>query len=337
MSNLEALLLGVVQGLTEFLPISSSGHLIIVPWLQDYTFLTENEAFNKTFDVALHAGTLVADEIKVLERLTHSTKRPYAVVLGGSKVSDKLGVIEALATKADSIVIGGGMCFTFLAAQGYSVGKSLLEEDMIETCRGLLDTYGDVLRLPVDIVVTEKFAADSPPQTVAANEIPDDLLGLDIGPGSVKRFTTLLSNAQTVFWNGPMGVFEFPEYAAGTRGVAEAIAVSIRRPGDVAARYGGEEFAVVLPGTDEAGAMAVAANIQRAVRELRIEHGGSEWGHVTVSAGIASSRPTRSGMGSDALLREADGALYLAKRRGRNGAALASALSATDERRVAAA
>jgi phosphoglycerate kinase len=200
------------------------------------------------YDVATllphYAGTLVADEIKVLERLTHSTKRPYAVVLGGSKVSDKLGVIEALATKADSIVIGGGMCFTFLAAQGYSVGKSLLEEDMIETCRGLLDTYGDVLRLPVDIVVTEKFAADSPPQTVAANEIPDDLLGLDIGPGSVKRFTTLLSNAQTVFWNGPMGVFEFPEYAAGTRGVAEAI-VKATGKGGFSVVGGGDSAAAV--------------------------------------------------------------------------------------------
>ena len=117
------------------------------------------------------AGTLVADEIRVLEQLTSSTNRPYAVVLGGSKVSDKLGVIESLATKADSIVIGGGMCFTFLAAQGFSVGKSLLEEEMIDTCRRLLDTYVDVLRLPVDIVVAEKFAADSPPQTVAADAI----------------------------------------------------------------------------------------------------------------------------------------------------------------------
>jgi phosphoglycerate kinase len=179
------------------------------------------------YDVATllphYAGTLVADEIQVLEKLCSSTKRPYAVVLGGSKVSDKLGVIESLATKADSIVIGGGMCFTFLAAQGFSVGKSLLEEEMIDTCRRLLDTYADVLRLPADVVVTEKFAADSPPQTVAANAIPDDLIGLDIGPGSIKRFTTLLSNAGTIFWNGPMGVFEFPAYAAGTKGVAEAI------------------------------------------------------------------------------------------------------------------
>src|SRR6201994_4755602 len=185
------------------------------------------------YDVATllphYAGTLVAEEIRVLEQLTSSTTRPYAVVLGGSKVSDKLGVIESLATKADSIVIGGGMCFTFLAAQGFSVGKSLLEEDMIETCRNLLDTYADVLRLPGDIVVTENFAADSAPQFVAANAIPDDMMGLDIGPGSIKRFALLLSNARTVFWNGPMGVFEFPAYATGTRGVAEAIVAATRK------------------------------------------------------------------------------------------------------------
>ncbi|MBW0018969.1 MAG: phosphoglycerate kinase [Mycobacterium sp.] len=200
------------------------------------------------YDVATllphYAGTLVDDEIKVLEQLTSSTKRPYAVVLGGSKVSDKLGVIESLATKADSIVIGGGMCFTFLAAQGFSVGKSLLEEHMIDTCRRLLDTYVDVLRLPMDIVVTEKFAADSPPQTVAADAIPSELLGLDIGPGSVKRFTTLLSNAETVFWNGPMGVFEFPAYAAGTRGVAEAI-VAATRKGAFSVVGGGDSAAAV--------------------------------------------------------------------------------------------
>jgi phosphoglycerate kinase len=200
------------------------------------------------YDVATllphYAGTLVADEIKVLEKLCSSTKRPYAVVLGGSKVSDKLGVIESLATKADSIVIGGGMCFTFLAAQGFSVGNSLLEEEMIDTCRRLLDTYADVLRLPVDVVVTEKFAADSPPQTVAANAIPDDLMGLDIGPGSIKRFTTLLSNARTVFWNGPMGVFEFPAYVAGTAGVAEAI-VAATGKGAFSVVGGGDSAAAV--------------------------------------------------------------------------------------------
>lgn len=191
-----------------------------------------------------YAGTLVADEMRVLEQLTSSTQRPYAVVLGGSKVSDKLGVIESLATKADSIVIGGGMCFTFLAAQGFSVGTSLLEDDMIEVCRGLLETYHDVLRLPVDLVVTEKFAADSPPQTVDVGAVPNGLMGLDIGPGSIKRFSTLLSNAGTIFWNGPMGVFEFPAYAAGTRGVAEAI-VAATGKGAFSVVGGGDSAAAV--------------------------------------------------------------------------------------------
>jgi phosphoglycerate kinase len=179
------------------------------------------------YDVATllphYAGTLVAAEIKVLEQLTSSTERPYAVVLGGSKVSDKLAVIENLANKADSLVIGGGMCFTFLASQGVSVGNSLLEEGMIETCRKLLEDYGDVIHVPVDIVAADEFKADSPSKVVRADRIPDGKIGLDIGPGSVERFTSLLSNAKTVFWNGPMGVFEFPAFAAGTKGVAEAI------------------------------------------------------------------------------------------------------------------
>ena len=179
------------------------------------------------YDVATllphYAGKLVAEELSVLERLTSSTRRPYAVVLGGSKVSDKLGVIEQLATRADSIVIGGGMCFTFLAAAGLPVGTSLLQTEMIDTCRRLLDEYADVLRLPVDFVVADKFAADSPPQVVAVDAIPDGKMGLDIGPGSVIRFNALLTNAETIFWNGPMGVFEFPAFAAGTKGVAEVI------------------------------------------------------------------------------------------------------------------
>ena len=191
-----------------------------------------------------YAGTLVAREIQVLEQLTSSTKRPYAVVLGGSKVSDKLGVIESLATKADSIVIGGGMCFTFLAAEGYSVGKSLLEEEMVETCRRLLDTYADVLRLPMDIVVAEKVAADAAPQIVPADAIPGDLMGLDIGPGSIKRFAALLSNARTIFWNGPMGVFEVPAFAAGTKGVAEAI-VAATGKGAFSVVGGGDSAAAV--------------------------------------------------------------------------------------------
>ncbi|MBN3459186.1 phosphoglycerate kinase [Mycobacterium avium] len=170
-----------------------------------------------------YAGNLVAAEIRILEQLTGSSEQPYAVVLGGSKVSDKLAVIENLATKADSLVIGGGMCFTFLASQGVSVGTSLLEEGMIDTCRKLLEDYGDVIHLPVDIVAADTFAEDAAPDVVRADRIPEDKMGLDIGPGSVERFTKLLSNAKTIFWNGPMGVFEFPAFAAGTKGVAEAI------------------------------------------------------------------------------------------------------------------
>ncbi|CAN5410851.1 phosphoglycerate kinase [soil metagenome] len=200
------------------------------------------------YDVATllphYAGTLVAAEVKVLEQLTSSSDRPYAVVLGGSKVSDKLAVIENLATKADSLIIGGGMCFTFLAAQGLSVGSSLLQEEMIDTCRQLLETYGDVIHLPVDIVTAEKFAADSPPETVAADKIPADRMGLDIGPESVKRFSALLSNAKTVFWNGPMGVFEFPAYAAGTKGVAEAI-IGATAKGAFSVVGGGDSAAAV--------------------------------------------------------------------------------------------
>ncbi|MGH3555638.1 MAG: phosphoglycerate kinase, partial [Mycobacterium sp.] len=200
------------------------------------------------YDVATllphYAGTLVAAEVQVLQQLTSSTARPYAVVLGGSKVSDKLAVIESLATKADILVIGGGMCFTFLAAQGVPVGKSLLETEMIETCKKLLETYAGVINLPVDLVVAEKFAPDSPSETVRADRIPDGKMGLDIGPESVQRFTTLLSNTKTVFWNGPMGVFEFPAFAAGTRGVAEAI-VTATGKGAFSVVGGGDSAAAV--------------------------------------------------------------------------------------------
>lgn len=200
------------------------------------------------YDVATllphYAGTLVAEEVAVLERLTGSATRPYAVILGGSKVSDKLGVIEQLANKADSIVIGGGMCYTFLAALGLSVGTSLLQTEMIDTCKKLLDTYADVLHLPVDIVVADAFAADSPSKVVGADAIPDGKMGLDIGPGSVKRFTKLLANAETIFWNGPMGVFEFPAFAAGTKGLAEVIAAATAK-GAFSVVGGGDSAAAV--------------------------------------------------------------------------------------------
>jgi phosphoglycerate kinase len=149
-----------------------------------------------------------------------------------------------LATKADSIVIGGGMCYTFLAAMGLSVGTSLLQTEMIDTCRQLLDTYADVIRLPVDIVVADTFAADSPSKVVAADAIPEGKMGLDIGPGTVIRFTKLLSNAETIFWNGPMGVFEFPAFAAGTKGVAEVIAAATAK-GAFSVVGGGDSAAAV--------------------------------------------------------------------------------------------
>ncbi|MFF0527281.1 phosphoglycerate kinase [Nocardia amikacinitolerans] len=191
-----------------------------------------------------YAGTLVAAEVEVLAKLTENPERPYAVVLGGSKVSDKLAVIEALAPKVDTLVIGGGMCFTFLAAQGLSVGSSLLQEEMIETCKGLLERFGDVIHLPRDIVVADKFAADADSKIVPANEIPEGWMGLDVGPESVDRFAALLTEAKTVFWNGPMGVFEFANFAAGTRGVAEAI-VTATGKGAFTVVGGGDSAAAV--------------------------------------------------------------------------------------------
>lgn len=191
-----------------------------------------------------YAGTLVAAEVKVLGQLAKAGERPYAVVLGGSKVSDKLAVIENLAGKADSLIIGGGMCFTFLAAQGLTVGTSLLQEEMIDTCRRLLEEYGDVIHLPVDVVVASEFKADSAPETVAVKNIPAEKMGLDIGPESVARFTALLSNARTIFWNGPMGVCEFPAFAAGTKGVAEAI-IGATAKGAFSVVGGGDSAAAV--------------------------------------------------------------------------------------------
>lgn len=171
-----------------------------------------------------YAGDLVQSEVEVLAGLTGNTERPYAVVLGGSKVSDKLAVIEALAPKVDTLIIGGGMCFTFLAAQGHGVGSSLLQAELIDTCRDLLEKFGDVISLPVDVVAADGFAADAAHSTVSADAIPDGTMGLDIGPESVALFSEKLSAAKTVFWNGPMGVFEDPRFESGTRAVAQAVA-----------------------------------------------------------------------------------------------------------------
>jgi phosphoglycerate kinase len=168
------------------------------------------------------AGDLVRREVEVLRRLTDSPDRPYVVVLGGSKVSDKLAVIESLLPTVDRLLVGGGMCFTFLAAQGHDVGKSLLEADQVEACRALLES-GKVV-LPTDVVAADTVSADATTELVAAAAIPAELIGLDIGPDSVSRFSKELEGARTVFWNGPMGVFELEPFAAGTRGVAEAVA-----------------------------------------------------------------------------------------------------------------
>jgi phosphoglycerate kinase len=204
------------------------------------------------YDVAqqlpAYAGKLVLAEVEVLRRLTENPERPYTVVLGGSKVSDKLAVIDALLPKVDSLLVGGGMCFTFLAAQGYGVGDSLLEREQIDNCRRLLES-GKIV-LPTDVVVADDFSAEAKTQTVAADAIPDGWKGLDIGPDSVAAFAEVLARARTVFWNGPMGVFELAPFAAGTRGVAQAIidadAFSVVGGGDSAA-------AVRALGLDEGG------------------------------------------------------------------------------------
>ncbi|WP_311509519.1 phosphoglycerate kinase [uncultured Corynebacterium sp.] len=201
------------------------------------------------FDVAKklphYAGNLVQAELEVLRKVAETPEKPYTVVLGGSKVSDKLGVIEALAPKVDSLVIGGGMCFTFLAAKGYAVGASLLQEEMIDTCKDLLDRYGDKIVLPTDVVVADKFAADAENKVVDATEIPEGWMGLDIGPASAEAFGKVLAESKTVFWNGPMGVFEMEAFAAGTRLVAQAIIDATTNNGCFSVVGGGDSAAAV--------------------------------------------------------------------------------------------
>ncbi len=172
------------------------------------------------------AGGLVVTEVDVLRKLTVAPQRPYVVVLGGSKVSDKLGVIENLLASADRILIGGGMVFTFLAAQGHEVGASLLERDQLDTVRGYLATAeqrGVEIVLPTDVVAAEAFAADAAHDVVGVDAIPPDRMGLDIGPDSSAAFAAKLKDAATVFWNGPMGVFEMAPYREGTRALAQAL------------------------------------------------------------------------------------------------------------------
>jgi phosphoglycerate kinase len=217
------------------------------------------------YDVALllphAAGRLVARELEVLTRLTTDPERPYVVVLGGSKVSDKLAVIEALLPKVDRLLIGGGMCFTFLAAQGHGVGGSLLEADQVDTCRRLLAEADGRIVLPVDIVCADKFAADAETSVTPADAIADDLMGLDVGPLTVDLFTAELVDARTVFWNGPMGVFELAPFQAGTRGVAEAV--------------GAVDGLSVVGGGDSAAA----------VRQLGLDE--ESYGHISTGGGAS--------------------------------------------------
>ncbi|MCH4160169.1 MAG: phosphoglycerate kinase [Bifidobacterium sp.] len=189
-----------------------------------------HRAQGSNYDVAADlpsaAGLLVEKEVTALSKATVNPERPFTVVLGGSKVSDKLGVIENLLSKANRLIIGGGMVYTFLKAQGYEVGKSLLEEDQVDVVKGYIakaEENGVELVLPTDIVVADTFAADSPYETVAAQAIPADKMGLDIGPDSQKLFHDKIVESKTVVWNGPMGVFEFPAFAAGTKAVAQGL------------------------------------------------------------------------------------------------------------------
>jgi phosphoglycerate kinase len=214
-----------------------------------------------------YVGGLVEAEVAVLKRLTESPERPYAVVLGGAKVSDKLGVIDNLLRTADRLLIGGGMVFTFLAAQDYEVGTSLLEADQIDVVKGYLDqahARGVEIVLPVDIVAGTSFAADSDPRVYPAGLIPPDRMGLDIGPESGYLFAQKLKDARTVFWNGPMGAFELEPYGAGTLAVAEAL-VDLTAEGALTVVGGGDSAA--------------------AVRQLGFED--DEFGHISTGGGAS--------------------------------------------------
>lgn len=210
------------------------------------------------YDVAkllpAYAGKLVQSELEVLSTVAKNPEHPYVVVLGGAKVSDKLGVIEALADKADKVIIGGGMCYTMLAAQGYNVQKSLLQEDQIDNCKSLLERFGDKLVLPVDLIAASEFAADADNKVVELDGIPEGWMSLDIGPKSVEVFAEVLASSKTVFWNGPMGVFEMEAFAKGTAGVAQAIIDATANNGSFTVVGGGDSAASVRTlGLDEAG------------------------------------------------------------------------------------
>ncbi|MGV0327090.1 phosphoglycerate kinase [Corynebacterium confusum] len=210
------------------------------------------------YDVAkklpAYAGKLVQKELDVLSTVAKEPEHPYVVVLGGAKVSDKLGVIEALAGKADKIIIGGGMCYTLLAAKGYNVQKSLLQEGQIDNCRDLLERFGDKIVLPVDLVSATEFAADAEHETTSVSEIPEGWMSLDIGPKTVQEFASVLAESKTVFWNGPMGVFEMEAFSRGTAGVAQAIIDATKANGSFTVVGGGDSAASVRAlGLDEDG------------------------------------------------------------------------------------
>lgn len=172
------------------------------------------------------AGLLLEEEVDYLDGLLEDPERPFVAILGGAKVSDKLGVIESLLNVADTLLIGGAMCFTFFKAQGYEIGSSLVEDDYLEEAKRLMDEAGEKLVLPVDVVVADKMEEDAESETVGVDEIPQDKMGLDIGPRTVDLFREHISGAKTIFWNGPMGVFEMEAFARGTEGVARAVAES---------------------------------------------------------------------------------------------------------------
>ena len=217
-----------------------------------------HRAQTSVYDVAkrlpAYAGKLVEKELDVLSTVAKDPAHPYVVVLGGAKVSDKLGVIEALAEKADKIIIGGGMCYTFLAAQGHNVQKSLLQEDMVDTCKELIERFGDKLLLPVDVAAGAEFDKDTEKKVVGLDEIPEGWMGLDIGPETAKNYAEAIKDSKTVFWNGPMGVFEFPNFADGTKAVAEAMIAATKDNGSFTVVGGGDSAASVRTlGLDEDG------------------------------------------------------------------------------------
>ncbi len=194
-------------------------------------FGTAHRAHASTAGIAeflpAYAGYLMQNEVSTLTGMLDAPKRPFVAILGGSKVSDKIKVIDALLDKADTLIIGGGMCFTFLLAQGYEVGSSLKEEDWVDRAKAMMDKAerkGVKLLLPVDVVVADAFSADARTEIVAVDAIPADMMGLDIGPETAQLYSRAIAEAESVFWNGPMGVFEMKPFEAGTKAVAEAVA-----------------------------------------------------------------------------------------------------------------